>query len=289
MFVMGFFLTILVFFPCRTVALEEKTLEVDGIVFSFPQKLTQGELSLLRIKSKKEIKVEGKFLGRRLQFFKTNDGEWRALLFACLFDKPADASLSLKVTHEKKVFSIKERIKIVEGDFGVEHLRLPEVTLDKKTIARIKREKKALDGIWKEVKEERYWRGSFILPTKGEFGSSFGVRRIINNKPRSPHTGIDIKAPYGREVPASNHGKVRFIGDLFFAGKSLIIDHGMGVYTMYFHLSKVLVKLGEKVKKGEIVALVGSTGRATEPHLHFGVRVQGARINPHSLFSLPDE
>jgi murein DD-endopeptidase MepM/ murein hydrolase activator NlpD len=271
----------------------EKTVEVGGVICTLPDEIAQGDLFLVKVKYRdgEEVKVGGRFLDREIRFFRTEKGEWMGLISACLFDKPGDALLELEIIQGERINHLREEIKVVKKEFGVEYLRLPasKVTLDEKALTRIRKEKKILDRIWEEETPSRHWRGSFILPTKGEYGSPFGVRRIINNEPRSPHTGIDIKAPEGREVLSSNHGEVRFIGDLFFAGKSIIIDHGGGLYTMYFHLSKILVNVGERVKKGEPIGLVGSTGRTTGPHLHFGVRLQGARVNPHLLFSLPAE
>jgi hypothetical protein len=286
-----FFLTLILTAPNTDG--KERKVEVDGAICSFPTEIRQGDVFLLMIKPRDgEIKgVRGKFLGRELYFFEAG-GEYRCLIFAGLFDEPGEALLDVKIQWKgEDVSFLREKIKVVKKDFPTERLKLPEskVTLSEEALARAKREKEILDKIWKEKSKRRYWRGSFLLPTNGRIGSQFGARRIINDKPRSPHTGVDIKAPYGAEVLSSNHGKVRFIGDLFFSGNSLIIDHGGGLYTMYFHLSKILVKVGEWVKKGEPIALVGATGRATGPHLHFGVRLQGARVNPYSLFSLPEE
>jgi murein DD-endopeptidase MepM/ murein hydrolase activator NlpD len=94
---------------------------------------------------------------------------------------------------------------------------------------------------------------------------------------------MDIKAPEGKPVWAANNGRVVLVGDFFFAGRAVFVDHGQGVYTMYFHLSQIDVEEGQKVAKGEMLGLVGMTGRATGPHLHWGVRLGGARVDPASL------
>jgi murein DD-endopeptidase MepM/ murein hydrolase activator NlpD len=116
---------------------------------------------------------------------------------------------------------------------------------------------------------------------------TFGLKRTINGQPRNPHSGEDIYAPEGTTVATSNDGIVTLIGDFFFSGKSIVIDHGLGLYTMYFHLSEVRVGQGEKVSKGQTIGLVGATGRATGPHLHWGARLNGARVNPFSLVKIP--
>jgi murein DD-endopeptidase MepM/ murein hydrolase activator NlpD len=124
------------------------------------------------------------------------------------------------------------------------------------------------------------------MPTDGPILNSFGRRRIINGEPRNPHTGEDIAAPEGAPVVASNSGVVRLIADHFFSGHSVFIDHGDGLYTMYFHLSKALVVPSQRVRKGEMIGLVGASGRATGPHLHWGARLNGARVNPLALTRL---
>ena len=115
----------------------------------------------------------------------------------------------------------------------------------------------------------------------------FGSMRIMNGQARNPHNGEDIGAPLGTAVAATNDGVVRLIVDHIFSGKGVFLDHGLGFYSMYFHLSEVLVKDGDHVKAGQIVGKVGATGRATGPHLHWGVKLNGARVNPYALLDLP--
>ncbi|MBI3780824.1 MAG: M23 family metallopeptidase, partial [candidate division NC10 bacterium] len=104
--------------------------------------------------------------------------------------------------------------------------------------------------------------------------------------PRSPHAGADYQAPRGSVVRASNAARVALAEEQFFGGNSLVLDHGLGLYTVYFHLERLLVKAGDRVHKGQEIGRVGATGRATGPHLHFGVRLQGARVDPAALLRL---
>ena len=115
----------------------------------------------------------------------------------------------------------------------------------------------------------------------------FGSVRIMNGQARNPHNGEDIGAPLGADVAATNDGVVRITVDHIFSGKGVFIDHGLGFYTMYFHLSEILVKDGDLVRAGQIIGKVGATGRATGPHLHWGVKLNGARVNPYALLDLP--
>jgi murein DD-endopeptidase MepM/ murein hydrolase activator NlpD len=113
--------------------------------------------------------------------------------------------------------------------------------------------------------------------------SSFGSRRIINGVPRTPHSGTDLSAPAGTEVVATNHGKVVLVGNYFYAGGTVLIDHGGGLYSMYFHLSDIKVGEGVMVQRGDVVALSGGTGRVTGPHLHWGMRANNSRVDPLDL------
>jgi murein DD-endopeptidase MepM/ murein hydrolase activator NlpD len=130
---------------------------------------------------------------------------------------------------------------------------------------------------------ERLWEGRFLLPISSEVSSPFGYRRVINGTPRAPHTGVDLRAPLGSEVFAANHGRVVLLGDFFFSGHSLVLDHGAGLYTMYFHLAEFKVEMGVAVRKGDVIGLSGMTGRVTGPHLHWGARINGARVDPFEL------
>lgn len=174
---------------------------------------------------------------------------------------------------------------IVEnGAFGVQTLSLPDkqVDLDAETLRRVETEQNAMLAVMKPI-TPRLWDGAFVAPAEGKIQQSFGRRRVINGQPRNPHTGEDISAPQGAAVVAINHGTVRLVAEQFFSGKSVVIDHGLGLYSMYFHLSEVSVRVGDRVTTAQVIGAVGATGRASGPHLHWGVRLNGARINPLSL------
>ena len=176
-------------------------------------------------------------------------------------------------------------VVIVEsGQFGVQKLSLPDkqVDLDAQTLRRVESEQTAILSAMQPV-TPRLWDGTFVVPAEGKVQRSFGRRRIINGEPRSPHTGEDISAPRGSAVISINQGTVCLVADQFFSGKSVVVDHGLGLYSMYFHLSEVSVRVGDHVATGQVIGAVGSTGRASGPHLHWGVRLNGTRIDPLSL------
>jgi murein DD-endopeptidase MepM/ murein hydrolase activator NlpD len=130
--------------------------------------------------------------------------------------------------------------------------------------------------------------GSFESPLPGrEPFPNFGQRRIYNKSSRSTHTGVDIAAPSGTPVRASNSGRVVLAGRLYLSGYTVIIDHGLGLFSYYGHFSKLRVKRGDLVRKGEVIADVGTTGRSTGPHLHWSLRLLDSRVDPFSLIALP--
>jgi murein DD-endopeptidase MepM/ murein hydrolase activator NlpD len=145
-----------------------------------------------------------------------------------------------------------------------------------------------LRALYATVTPERLWRGAFARPVGGsEPGTGFGARRVINGQPRAPHTGTDYAAPTGTPVVATNAGRVALVADFFFPGRLVVLDHGLGVYSLYFHLDRIAVAEGDRVGRGQPIGTVGATGRATGPHLHFGVHSGGARIDPATLLGLP--
>ena len=124
---------------------------------------------------------------------------------------------------------------------------------------------------------------SFIPTTAGKFSNSFGRKRFFNNEERAPHSGLDIPAPIGQKVVAPADGIVVQTGDYFFNGKTVLIDHGQGLISMFCHLSKIEVSKGQHITQGELLGLVGNTGRVTGPHLHWGMSLNDARIDPQLL------
>jgi hypothetical protein len=178
--------------------------------------------------------------------------------------------------------------------FPTQPLTLPKgmVDLDAPTLARVETEREELKAALAAGAAERLWRGPFRIPVDGgQPTGGFGLRRILNGQPRSPHTGYDWAAPAGTPVLAANTGRAALVAEYFFAGRNVVLDHGLGLFTLYFHLTEARVASGESVSAGQVIGTVGATGRVTGPHLHFAVLLNGARVDPEALLRLapPEE
>lgn len=255
------------------------------------QQLKQGEVLLVNVEDKGGINtISGTMFNKSVNFYKNSKGrKYSALIGIDMDTKPDTYELTLYVEDISGKETRKEyQFRVKPAKFGTQKLTLPpsKVTLDEETLKKVDVEKEKIGKVWEILTEDRLWDGKFIPPVAGKMSDNFGLRRIINGEQKSPHTGVDVDAPEGAPVKASNSGRAIFSDDQFFSGKTLIIDHGLGLFTMYFHLSEILIADGANVKKGAVVAKVGKTGRATGPHLHWGARLNGARINPLSIINL---
>jgi len=254
----------------------------------------QGQILVVKVLAEGGVTgVEGTFLGRSLSFFPETRTEERrgfvGLLGIDLQDEPGIHELTVKVQAGEQSQTLTYRVQVLKEKFHVERLTLPKnkVDLDKKSLARWQAEQAQVKEMLANDSRTKFWQAGFVEPVSGKRTGIFGSVRIMNGQARNPHNGEDIGAPLGTEVVATNDGIVRLTVDHVFSGKGVFLDHGLGLYSMYFHLSEVLVKDGDVVKAGEIVGKVGATGRATGPHLHWGVKLNGARVNPYALLDLP--
>lgn len=183
-------------------------------------------------------------------------------------------------------------ISVAAYPYKVQRITLEDdsqVNLSTEDLARVKQEQQRISALWGRQSARR-----FALPLNPPLetlpaGGRFGDRRFFNDQPRSPHTGADYAADEGVPVLAVADGVVALADDFFFSGRSVFLDHGDGLITMYFHFSDILVEEGEEVRRGQVIGKVGQTGRATGPHLHFGIRWRRARIDPALMLAPVDE
>jgi murein DD-endopeptidase MepM/ murein hydrolase activator NlpD len=161
------------------------------------------------------------------------------------------------------------------------------VQLSPENQERAARDSSEINAIYSTLTSQAYWVRPFQVPIPGTTGGrNFGHRRVFNGEPRAPHSGADLTAATGAKIHAVNAGRVVLAKDLFFSGNAVFIDHGLGVYSTYLHLSEMLVEPGTMVEQGQVIGLAGATGRVTGPHLHWGVRILSARVDPFSLLEL---
>jgi murein DD-endopeptidase MepM/ murein hydrolase activator NlpD len=222
--------------------------------------------------------------------FVERGGEWLATVGIDLDSKPGEHAVTVSFTYEDGRTRVeREPVTVTTEKYPTTELTVEErfVELSPEDQARADREAAETSAIYDTFTPERYWTEAFAIPVRGaKDGRNFGHRRVFNGQPRAPHSGADLRATTGTPILAANRGKVVLAKDLFFSGNAVFIDHGHGLYTTYLHLSKVDVKVGDIVERGQPLGLAGATGRVTGPHLHWGVRLLDARVDPFSLVRL---
>lgn len=250
-----------------------------------PQEAFQGGIVEIKVSGGEVLGVKGSVRNREITFFSEGDGSYATLFGIDLEEKAGSVDIIITGREKSAAREVPITLVVKERVFPKEHVTVSATfdRLDQAALKRIKEEQARVARLWGISTPKRLWQGRFIPPVPGGVTSPFGLRRVINGVPRSPHGGVDFKAPLGAEVVAPNHGKVVLRDDFFFSGKSIVLDHGGGLYTMYFHLDDFRVEEGSLVRKGDLLGLVGKTGRVTGPHLHWGVRLNGARVDPLEL------
>jgi len=215
------------------------------------------------------------------------DDRWVGMLGVDLDTEPAQYTLPIRVTlADGSIRELTEILEVEAGQYPETHLEVAQryVDLDPDDQARAARESRRIAEIYATRSGETDWLAPFAAPLPGASGGrNFGHRRFFNGQPRNPHSGADLRAAEGTPVLAPNGGRIVLAENLFFSGNAVFIDHGAGVISVYLHLSRIDVEVGDRIERGEPVGLSGSTGRVTGPHLHWGIRVLDARVDPFTL------
>jgi len=224
---------------------------------------------------------------RDIPAFKVSDRTWRALVGIDLATTPGTYKVAISAGTGEHAASTTYPIVVRPRTFATRTLTVDEAFVNPppEAVAQIERDTQTLNRIWAASSPARLWDGPFERPVPDPANSRFGTRSVLNGQPRSPHSGADFLSPDGRPIKAPNAGRVVFAGPQYFTGNTVIIDHGLGLFSLFAHLSRVDVHEGDTVATGDIVGAVGSTGRVTGPHLHWSVRVNGARVDPLSLLA----
>jgi murein DD-endopeptidase MepM/ murein hydrolase activator NlpD len=225
-----------------------------------------------------------KGLGAEIPLSPAGEGRWQGLLGIDLDTTPGVYPLQVLSPVGAATLVRELTLDVQPKQFPTRTLRVAPRYVEPPAdeTARIVREAEALDRLFKRW-TPRAWTGAFILPIEATPTSNFGSRSIFNGQPRSPHAGVDFSSPRGTPVRAPAAGIVVLASDLFFTGNTVVLDHGAGVVSVFAHLSSTTVQPGESVSEGAPLGLVGATGRATGPHLHWSVRLHGSRVDPLSV------
>jgi murein DD-endopeptidase MepM/ murein hydrolase activator NlpD len=253
-----------------------------------PAKVFPGDVLRVDLQIEKPVQTVNAFLGSQEVSFRSRvgGGEWSGLAGIDLEAKPGRYSLKATVKFvDGQTTELERAFQVLPKTFPTQHIQVEEkyVTLDPKAEKRADEEAKKLKAIWETSTPQKLWQGSFLSPVTTQLTSGFGRRRIVNNQPRSPHSGVDLKASVGTPIKAANAGQVVLAEDLYFSGNTVVLDHGLGLYTFYAHCSVMAVNPGDVVTRGQVIAKVGATGRVTGPHLHWACRLNEARVNPLNL------
>lgn len=263
----------------------------SSLVLAVPGQVGMGQPFLVRLTS--DLKLEwvsiqwmGKKISPSVSVWNNRHVALAMLGTDVLTINPGPQSLDVTAMVGGKEMRWLRGIRISSKSYPRQELTLPSkmVTPPESVLARIKKERKrttAAKNLWSD---QRIWQLPFHRPVPGKTTSSYGLRRFLNNKPKNPHRGLDFRAASGSAVEAVAQGRVILVEGHYYAGNSVYIDHGNGVISLYFHLKKFLVGPGDLVKKGQKIGLAGSSGRATGPHLHLSISVQGQLVDPAPLF-----
>lgn len=252
----------------------------------------QGQAVVVRIADQHAaVAAELNWAGETVPMARSGD-EWLALLGIDLDAASGEYELPVRFTLANGSFETQTELLVVsEGAYPETHLEVEQryVELNPADQERAARESQRIAALYDTRTAGTDWIQPFTAPLRGVSGGrNFGHRRFFNGQPRNPHSGADLRAAEGTPVFAANGGQIVLAEDLFFSGNAVFIDHGAGVVSVYLHLSEIGVAVGDRVEQGEQIGLAGATGRVTGPHLHWGIRVLDARVDPFTLPGMAD-
>jgi murein DD-endopeptidase MepM/ murein hydrolase activator NlpD len=253
--------------------------------------IANGKTALLEFKKDKSISYQKIVVGKKsYKIFDNPVDEQKAyaLLPISYYEKPKDKKVKIFYIEDNKQKSKVVFFRVEEGKYKKETLKVnnSKVSLNKEDKKRASKEYSEAMKIYKTTSDKSYLSKSFIVPLDSKITSDFGKARVYNDTLKGYHSGTDFRAKVGTPLTACNDGKVVLAKDRFYSGNSVIIDHGQGIYSCYYHMSKFDVKKDSVVKRGELLGLSGESGRVTGPHLHFSFRVGGEQVDPLQLIKL---
>ncbi len=247
--------------------------------FNCPEVIQPGQPFVFSVTADDINNVTVKWRGKDLALPLSGErGQEGAIILAMPLDgKEKSMPLSVSFLENGKPVKQNFSLKVTPKDYPKQELKVDSkfVDVSKTDSQRAEVERKRNNEVTARYTPERMWTLPFFRPVPGELSSLFGLRRVFNGQPRNPHRGLDFRAAQGDPIRAVADGVVALADDQFFAGNVVYIDHGLGLFSVYMHMSKIEVQAGDIITRGQTIGLVGSTGRATGPHLHLSLMVQG--------------
>lgn len=241
-------------------------------------RVVPGGVVVLDLETTGDTTPEVFYRDHRVMVLKQGD-KWRALVGIPLSAEPGRNTVRIGTDPKLPHY---QAFAVVDKKYATQKLKVApaQVDLSKEDLERVARERVRIDAALETWTPNPPTTLKLLQPVDGPRSSSFGLRRVFNDQPRAPHSGMDIAADAGAAVRAPMDGRVIDTGDYFFNGNTIFIDHSQGLVTMYCHLSAIDVKPGQDVRRGDPIGKVGATGRVTGPHLHFGVSLNRAFVDP---------
>lgn len=256
-----------------------------------PLRVVNGSPLIFRVTARQPLQsLSGKWLDHEVFFaFDPPRKAWYGIAGVSLETRPGVYPLILQGTAAGgKQVTLQQMIPVRKGNYRKIAVTVPTRFTEPSPaqLQQISEEKTLKQSVFSRTTPDREWSGNFLPPVKAEISDVFGTTRTINGKEESVHQGLDYAVPQGTPVAALNRGTVLLARPLFYEGTCIVLDHGQGLLSLYMHLSKIEVKEGDQITRGQKIGLSGGTGRATGPHLHIAVRWQGIYLDPATLLQL---
>ena len=247
-----------------------------------PAAARPGDAVLVRVAGA-AAEPSGTAAGRKLRFWRAGD-EWRALAALPCELSPGIIPVRVQAGGAEETADL----EVVEPGFEVHSLTLANKYVEPPASVRKRMagDTQAFTKAFSQPFAPPLFAERFDWPRRAPTGGRFGDQRVLNGKKRSVHYGLDISGPRGAPIAAANDGEVVAVRDAYMSGNTVVLWHGADLYTVYFHMDRVDVRPGQKVRRGDILGALGSTGRATGPHLHWGVKVGGLYVDPESILAI---
>jgi len=232
------------------------------------------------------VEISSTFLGKSFLFYEVSEPRrFIGLFVAEYMQKPGTYPVQISIKSAQGVEKKSLQVKVESGKYGSEKLSVAprKVSPNKKDLIRIRKEVNQVKNIYLKKDPQKKWDSGFLIPLDSVLTSVYGTKRVFNGKMQSFHNGADFRAAIGTPILAPARGEVVLAQDLFFTGNTVILDHGLGLFTIYAHMSELKVKVGDTVSEKDLLGLSGKTGRVSGPHLHWGAVLNGMKFDPMEL------